>query len=430
MPRKQNLKTVTEVPDIPPFWTRLPQFFLYPLHLEPLLYLFLLSSLPPLGLVLSSPLAFFVILLGVWLAFVHYAYKVLDQTARGLLKPDQLSPHQDPERNSLPYKQFAVFMIYGVLNAFALEKSWLLYGLTLIFTTLATPASIMILTMSRSFRSAINPLAQIGMMRAIGWPYLSLCAFLFLLMSSMKTMQLFLASRISPFLLLPVLNFVAMYFALIMFNMMGYVIYQYHALLGVRIKETPPRRSNARPQEENLGALIAEGRIEEALDMAYEAQRIAPDELAAQERYHKLLGLAGKEERQLQHAVRYMGLLLKKNEGMAALKLYQSMLSRDATFAPEQPGQLLLLARAARQQRNYTLALSLIRGFDKRFPRHADIPAVYLFAARVLSENLKEDTMAQQILAVLLQRYPEHPASDEARQLQRTLERFAAQKPA
>ena len=123
-------------------------------------------------------------------------------------------------------------------------------------------------------------------------------------------------------------------------------------------------------------------------------------------------------------------LLLKKNEGMAALKLYQSMLSRDATFAPEQPGQLLLLARAARQQRNYTLALSLIRGFDKRFPRHADIPAVYLFAARVLSENLKEDTMAQQILAVLLQRYPEHPASDEARQLQRTLERFAAQKPA
>ena len=418
-----------EVPNIAPFWTRLPQFFLYPLHVEPLLYSLLLSAATVVGMVLPLPLAFFLVQLGIWLAFIRYAYKVLDQTAQGRLHPDQYSLCHDPERNSLPYKQFAVFLVFGMLNGLALAVGKLLYGIVLIFTTLVTPASVMILALSRSFRSAINPAAQIGMMRAIGWPYLGLCAFLFLLFASMETMQILLLERLSPYLLLPLLTLVAMYFMLIMFNMMGYVIYQYHHLLGVKIDDNkaarPGKRAFAQSADE-LGQLIAEGRMEEALDSAYEAQRVAPDDIGAQQRYHKLLGLAGKEERQLQHAGRYLGLLLQKNEGAEALKLYQAMQARDAAFAPEQPGQLLLLARAARQLREYNQALTLIKGFDKRFPRHVDIPAVYLFAAQVLCENLKQDAPARQILKVLLQRYPEHPVSVEAQQLLTVLDRLAA----
>ena len=68
-----------EVHNIAPFWTRLPQFFRYPLHVEPLLYSLLLSAATVVGMVLPLPLAFFLVQLGVWLAFVRYAYKVLDQ---------------------------------------------------------------------------------------------------------------------------------------------------------------------------------------------------------------------------------------------------------------------------------------------------------------------------------------------------------------
>ncbi len=72
------------------------------------------------------------------------------------------------------------------------------------------------------------------------------------------------------------------------------------------------------------------------------------------------------------------------------------MLERDPDFAPDQPAQLLRLAEAARRRREYPQALALIKGFDKRFPRHPEIPAVYLFAASVLCENLRQDATARQ----------------------------------
>ena len=102
------------------------------------------------------------------------------------------------------------------------------------------------------------------------------------------------------------------------------------------------------------------------------------------------------------------------------------MLERDPAFAPEQPAQLLRLAEAARRRREYPQALALIKGFDKRFPRHPEIPAVYLFAASVLCENLRQDASARKILAVLLARYPDHPLSSEAQQLATVIDKLAA----
>ena len=94
---------------------------------------------------------------------------------------------------------------------------------------------------------------------------------------------------------------------------------------------------------------------------------------------------------------------------------------------PEQPTHLLRLAEALRRRRRFNEALLLIKGFDKRFPRHAEIPAVYLFAAQVLSENLHQDAGAQQLLNALLACYPDHPTNVEARQLLTVIERTQAQ---
>jgi len=225
---------------------------------------------------------------------------------------------------------------------------------------------------------------------------------------------------------LPAMNFVTMYFTLIMFNLMGYVVYQFHHLLGVQVSSTA--QANGKPVGEShdlIGQLIAEGQITEALDLAYEAQRTAPDEIATNSRYHKLLALAGQNDRLFSHSKRYLTLLLQKNRGDDALDLFRSMQQRDAAYTPEQPAQLLRLAEAARHRREYPQALDLIRGFDKRFPNHADIPSVYLLGARILCENLRNDASARQILRALLKRYPDHPAGVEARQLLTVIDRLA-----
>lgn len=425
---------VAEAPDITPFWLRLPLFFRYPLHWEPLLYMGLLAMATLLGFVLPVPEPFdhLLVHLGVWLAFIRYAYKTLDQTAQGLLTPDQHEIHDDPERVNLPYKQFAIFMVVGFVLGLARAGGGLLFGAALVFSVLALPASVMILSITRNFFAGLNPLAAIGMMRVIGLPYLGLCAFLFLLSASQQALQMALLSRLPGWLLLPALNFVAMYFTLIMFNMMGYVVFQFHHLLGVRVSAVA---AGGKPEAEGtdgdvIGRLIGAGRIDQALEVAYEAQRVASDDIAAHDRYHKLLTLAGKDDRVQSHGRRYLDLLLQKGQSDAALTLFRTLLARNPAFAPEQPAQLLRLAEAARRRREFPEALALIKGFDRRFPRHGDIPAVYLFAARVLCENLRQDAGARQILAVLLARYPEHAASADAKQLLAVLDKLAVAAPA
>ena len=299
----------------------------------------------------------------------------------------------------------------------------------MVFFVLAMPASIMILSITQSFRAGLNPFAAVGMMRVIGLPYLGLCAFLFLLSSSQGILQMELVPRVPEWLMIPTLNFVAMYFTLIMFNMMGYVVYQYHALLGVEISASAPASGPTATPVDAIGALIAAGQIDEAVDMAYEAQRAAPDDQVAHGRYHKLLLLAGREERAVSHARNYLSLLLQKGRGEQALDLYREMQARESSsglaFAPERPEQLLRLAEAARRRREYAPALELVKGFDKRFPRHPEIPAVYLFAASVLCENLRQDASARRILDVLLARFPEHPVAGEARQLATVIDKMA-----
>ncbi|MDR1936642.1 MAG: hypothetical protein LBS49_13895 [Candidatus Accumulibacter sp.] len=380
------------------------------------------------------PFDFLVVFFGIMLAFVRYAYKILDQTAMGLLTPDQHQLHDNADRTSLPYKQFGIFIVMGAVIGLAQSAGGLFFGAALIYSTLSMPAATMILAITRSFWAALNPFAVMRMMTSIGLPYLGLLAFLFLLSASQGVLQGFLMPRVSPWLSLPALTFVAMYFMLIMFNMMGYVIYQYHHQLGVRVQKTHRTHGGVKAgnnaaidddETDSYAELISSGQIDKALDQAYEEQRVDPENVAAHDRYHKLLLLSEHKERLLSHARRYLALLLNKGLAVEATGLYRAMRDRVPDFEPEKPAQLLRLAEAARKNRDFALALSLIKGFDKRFPRSDEIPEVYFFAAQTLCENLRQDAAARQILATLLERYPSHPVSGKAGQLLSALEKLA-----
>ena len=421
----------SEIPDIQPFWQRMPKFFLYPMHVEPLLYIVFLSLATLLGFILPAPVPFNFIIVNflAWLAFCRYGYRVLDQTSQGLLTPDQHRRYNSESRTYLPYKLYAVIVVMGGICGLAAALNPLLFGVLLVYCTLALPASVMVLSVTESLLSALNPLAIMGIMQAIGLPYLGLCAFLFMLMSGQGILQSTLLPKISPWLFTPTVTFVGMYFTLIMFNMMGYVLYQYHHMLGLSISDRAQNNnkqsSPADDQNAQIGRLIATGELEEALELAYEAQRTAPDDINAHERYHKLLGMTERQDRVISHAHRFLILLLYKQQDDKALALYQEMRLLGSKFEPEQSQQIFALAQAARRKRDFKLALALIKGFDKRIPRPREIPEVYLFAAKIFSEDLQQDATAKPILNVLLQRYPEHEASQEAQRMLAALDRFA-----
>lgn len=464
----------------PPFWGRIPRFFLFPFHPSILLRLGLYAALPVVCIFTTGVKAGLVVFLGLsllaWIFYLRLGSGIFSETSRGRLSPE----HYDRERDeSLAYIPYAMFAL-GFVSSLAVGLVEGLFGsgpsfAANLLVTLLMPAALMVLMHTRSLIAGLSPGQVWELISTVGKPYLLLCLFLFCLSSA----QMFLAFKCYELGIDPIVekwallqqmlaevrseeewviaqsafsefdaflrrqrprlgfalfafNVAAMYFTTVAFNMMGYVLYQYHQALGLAIDEPRSARGGQRHEAQDatgdqIAALLAAGQMDKALDVAYEEQRVEPDNVAAQERYHKLLHLAGKTERLLSHANRFIALLLRQQMAGKALEALRRCREQSPDFRPEDPATLLALARSARGLRDPKQALDIMRSFDKKHPRHPLIPDVYSLSALILCEDLRQDAMADRLFAVIIERYPEHPCAVQAREYRSVLARMQPQ---
>jgi tetratricopeptide (TPR) repeat protein len=412
---------------ISPFWQRLPWFFRFPFQTDVLVKLLLLSLATLLAPIAPLPAPLDSLLVGglVWLAGLRQAFGVMEAVSQGRLTARERSTFQPgPERKNLPWDLLAIFLTWGALIALVGGVSTTLHWTMLIFFCLGLPASVMTLSVSNSLRQALNPVKWVFLMRQVGKPYLLLLFYLLLLTKGAPYAQRLLLPRLGDWLILPALTWTLLYFTLIMFAMMGYVLYQFHQALGLKVRISFARSSSnpaaraaiaqADPMAEAVANKVATGELDAAIDIADEQRRQYPEDLAIQERYQTLLLAAGRTERALAHGQTYLGLLLRLGRAEQALDLLKRLRGVDGAFLPERPDAVLPLAEAAFSRRDADTTVALVRGFDKRHPRHPDIPGVYFLSARLMSELLRRDPTALTILRGLQHKYPEHPVTAAA----------------
>jgi hypothetical protein len=362
---------------------------------------------------------------------------VMERTSQGYLSSDQYPlAGADPERVNLPWKLFAVFFVCGVLVGTLGAFSRVLGVLAGWLLTFVLPAAVMTLCNSNSLAAALNPAQWWMVVRGIGKPYIALFVFLAMLSNGAGHLLPIVVPLVPAALRLAVFNFVFLYFNMVMFIMMGYALYQYHSALGVDIEIAHEQQAEVRgaamkprdPAGDTIAEMIAAGDLAGALDVAYEDQRTNTDNLASQDRYHRLLLMAGKTERAASHAQNYMATLQRTHRPDQALGVFRRIREVDERFQPEATESILILAKAAVAARDPALALNLVRGFDKRFPHHRDIPAVYLLSAKILSDAYRKDDLASAVLEGMLKKYPEHPLAEEARTLLKVLQTLVAKR--
>lgn len=462
----------SDTPLIEPFWTRVPRFFLFPLTLSALWRILLFAAIPALGAFANGPLAMVLVITGLsllaWIFLLRFGSRVLAETSLGRLSPTDYSPFPDETLSGMPYKIMLVFIVAGLAVGVVAGVFGNSMGLVAnFFINLIIPAALMVLVLNRSLLSALNPMADLRLIGSIGAPYLLLCVFLY----SLSSGQMFLVAKVSENALMPVfqrwqefqtllqqavaaqdqgryfeaqeaaqaylesqrsrlagsvwlINAVAMHFTLISFNMMGYVLYQFHAPLGLSIEVLPGRKGSKAaaaaqedPDSTRIAEFLAEGHVDHALDVAYEAQRLDPESVSAQERYHKLLHLAGKDERLLNHAQKLIPLLLRREQKRAALEAWKRCREKAPEFRPEDAATVVQLAEAARASREPKTAMEILNGFDKAFKNHPLLAEVYYLGGLILCEDLSQDALAERFLATLENRFPGHPRVADAQRL-------------
>jgi hypothetical protein len=331
---------------------------------------------------------------------------------------------------------FIIFILVVGLAAGFLGK--VAGQVTLFLVTLVIPASIMVLALEERLGAALNPVRLLATISGIGLPYLALCAFLFLLLESSAYLALglgkFLPSWVSGILA----GVVSMYFMVSMYYLMGYVLYQHHEALGVDVQvDTAMAQHNlqkagagGKAVPDVLGpetrGLVADGKLEEAAARIENNLRREWDNNKLHDQYQKLLLLQGVPKAITKHVNEYVPKLMREKRAMRAVEVYEAarkvvpdLLIVDSTL-------LLPLATQAYEQGRDAAAFDLLKGFDKRFPESADIPGVYMLAAKILLEKRNDYAMAQKILQHLARKFPQHPLAAEATRQAQVAEKMAA----
>jgi tetratricopeptide (TPR) repeat protein len=408
---------------------QLPYILIYPLrgHALPLIIIFSLILWIMLGNAFGLP-AFIIIMAGT----LKYAYGVLEHTILGYAVPPALTFELWNPVNQRPVKQlFYLLFVLGIFQILLTRVDDIPAYLFLTLGIFLMPASAVVIANQNNLLAALNPLRLFLLVKQIGIVYLFICLLfgLFILFSLPMFPKLPLIGWLIPpvgwtvngFLLLLVVM-LDMYLLIMIFHLLGFVIYHRREFLGFEAVFSPEREEEAQQEakEKQFGELLDEiywlarqqGRQQEAVETLLAKLPILEDKLDVHQNLFERVSLWETKKVALAHGQYYLNLLFQKKQFAKALAIYQACITINAQFELKNPSQILPLAKQAYQEKQYSFALSLLQDFHSRYPEHPNSVEAKLLIAKLLGERFERFDEAKTIMAQLLENqthrlYPE-----------------------
>lgn len=394
--------------NIRPFWDIIPQFFLIPFKGAGIVALVLFTSL-------ATFFPHLFVLIAIFFLVIKYGMEILQNTAEGRLEAPELSFKVLNENYELPFKQlFLFFLPILLLTQIGSFTSFIIVSNIILFYMLVLPASVMTLAYTHSFFAAINPFTLTSLIGRIGWSYGILYVFLLFLNGGASAAYYFLVGD-SPDASIFLALFFQIYFAWVMYAMMGYVLYQYHEDIGYEVSE------DAIEQDEDLTVLARFHHLVEAGSYTAAQNELRdivlqdPDNLELRMKFHKIVKMAGDNNQLATHGTGLIKRLLEKRKGIDAVNVYLDCVKVEPGFKPESDTHYLPLAEEMRRMRLYKQAIKLSNGFHQRYPKSEQIPYLYLLVTKIFIEDLSLDQKAKPILSLLQKKYSEHEIALEVK---------------
>lgn len=379
-----------------PFWQRLRAITLYPFRGAALASLVALTLASLLGLV---PVVGWIISVLVWIGAYKYAFEVLRATADGRMEaPEVVLGVDDGTVTRLILMQLVFIVTVGVAMVFGGP----IIGLAVLaFIAFAQPGCVMSLAIDGSLSRALNPSTPLELVGRIGWPYLAVFGLLFVIQASALTASVWLVTWMPPVLADLTVTAVAFWGLFAAFHLMGYLVYQYHDVLGYQPSAQHGLPGLHSPDADLLTETedhVRAGRLDSALELLRGETRSRAVSLDVHDLYHRLLRQNGDIAALSGHAGEYLNLLMLERQERRALGLLRAVLDVDPDFVPAQVEHARQLAERARLAGQGKLAADLLRALLRAHPRHVDAARWGLDAALLLVERMGSDDEARALL--------------------------------
>ena len=391
----QSASTSRPTPE--PFWQRLRAITLYPFRGAAFYSLLALTLASLLGLV---PVIGWLISLLVWIGAYKYAFEILQATADGRMEAPEVVLGVD---DGVVTRLIGMQLVFIAVVVLAMWLGGPVIGLaTIAFIAFLQPGCVMSLAIDGSLTHALNPATPLGLVQRIGWPYLAVVGLLFVIQASMFTATVWLAQVMPPLLADLAVTAVAFWGLFAAFHLMGYLVYQFHQVLGYE-----PRSHHALPGRHTPDAeLLAEaegyvhdGQLGTALELLRGETRSRAVGLETHDLYHRLLRQNGDVAALSEHAREYLNLLLLEKQDRRALGLLRESLDADPDFVPVQIEHAVHLLERARLAGQNQLASDCLQALLRAHPRHPQAPRWGLETALLMLDRMDRDDDARALLA-------------------------------
>ena len=409
---------------IDPFWNRMPRIFGYPLSLQPLIFISVLAFVT---LFLSRPGIVSPVLRGLmWLMILKYSFESLKATASGNLEAPPVNLQTISEDFLQVFKQFAIYVLIFLGFAYISAKAGLILGIAFAVAALFfVPSMIILLVTTGSLFHAINPVFFVGLTFRIGWAYLLMNFFLFLLGSAPAYLSQyvlrFLPAEFHPMLF----GFAQSFYTIVSYHLMGYVILQYHERIGYQVDYedfSDPSVQEYEPQKSDPDAvvlskvepLIKEGKLDEAIALIKSMAAQQPiSGVNLSERYYNLLKMRKRSAELLEHALTHLDILTSQNQKSKALAVFTECRTADASFLPT-ASALFKLAGWLDEKGKTKAAVAVYNTLAKSYPDNPLVPKAYFRIAQIFHDRLMNKDQAKKALGLLLRKYPNHDIIPQA----------------
>jgi hypothetical protein len=369
-----------------PFWNRMRAIALYPLQGTSAWMLGLLTIGSLIG---SLPIYGWMILGLTWFSAYKYSFEILRASADGELEPPQTSVSVG---DGVVWRYLALQLIFVLLTLFAFATGGLVLGLVVMAALVfLQPGCLMSLAIDGSFGRAIDPSTPLGVVSRIGAPYLAAFGLLFVIQASAATAGEWVGEILPPVVGSLAVNLLTFWGLFATFHLMGYLVYQYHEVLGFE-PDSHNRAAYVIVSRDRQLLDAAEARIRDgdsagAMQLLREEVRSRAVDVDTHELYRRLLRQLGTPADSDEHARLFLNLLMLEKHDRKALGLVREALDANPDFVPMQVEHGEQLAQRARQTGQAQLAADLWSALWRRHASEPNAPRWALDAALVLSER-------------------------------------------
>ena len=406
-----------------PFWNRLHAFFLYPLRLQPLLFMAGLAVVTTLFSGMAGLFAIGIHFL-MWGMLLKYAHAVLMHTAQGRINtPPEITMDTVSSQFEMVFKQIFIYVAVGLAAVLVFRFFGGVIGLLFLgLAILAIPSMIIMLVATGSFISGINPMVFVPMAWRIGWTYLIMYLFLILLGAAPAFLAAYVLAYLPPAAHLFLVSLSQSYYVLVSYHLMGYVLYQYHEEIGYDVDLEEAETDDKDLEEpsdpearllDRVSMLTKDGNLDDAIALVKSSSlgAISHPELA--ETYYNLLKTRQRFPEMIKHGESYMDLLYKAGEKARLCDVFADLSGLNG-FMPRET-TLFRAASSYNETGKPAEAIQVYNRFIKANGRSPLVPKAYFLASVILHEKLKKTQKARGILETLIRKYPEHEIIQQVR---------------